>query len=175
MKKKLFVQTGRILSLLFLFSIGIHQPFFGQNEPEVVLEMKKGEKIKNVTDGKKVRIWYEGKKIKGYIDSIGAETIFIDGKDYAIDMIEKIGIKYKGTIITGSIVGTAGVLIGSFGTYMIIGGYKAGDLGGVLAVVFGTLFDIVSVPVIIVGGSVAFIGKTYKKDKGWEFKAVQIN
>jgi hypothetical protein len=175
MKNKLLVQTSRLLCLLFFFNAGLHSTSFSQKGPDVVLEMKNGDKIKNVDEGKKVRIWYEGEKYAGYLDSIGAETLYIDGKEYNIDKIDKIGIKFKGTIITGSIVGTAGVLFGALGTYMIINGEKVGDWGGLFSVIFGIMIDAVSIPVIIVGGSVAFIGKKYKKDKGWEFKAAQMN
>jgi hypothetical protein len=174
MKHKTVLKSTRAFVMLILFGFILSNIVSAQNDPKVVIQMKKGDKIKNVNEGKKVRVWYEGEKYAGYIDSIGVENLYMDGKAFQIEKIEKIGIKYKGTIITGAIVGTAGVLFGALGTYMIIDGTRSGDLGGLLVVVFGVMIDAVSVPVIVVGSTVAFIGKKYKKDKGWEFKAVQL-
>jgi len=174
MKQKILSLTTSATLVLFLFGFSISYPMAAQNDPKVVIQMKKGDKIKNVNEGKKVRLWYEGEKYAGYIDSIGVENLYMGGKALQIDRIEKIGIKFKGTIITGAVVGTAGVLFGALGTYFIIDGTKNGNWEGIFAVLFGVMIDAVSIPVIIVGSTVAFIGKKYKKDKGWEFKAVQL-
>ncbi len=173
--KEIMYFNGKIafLAIFFLFNIFLNTISFAQ-PGNVVLEMKKGEKVKNIEEGKKVKIWYNGEKYSGNISSIKADSIFMDTLEFKIKEIEKIGIKFKGTIITGSIVGTVGLIFATFGTVAIISGYNSNSLGGAFVVLFGVVIDAVSVPVIIIGTTVATIGKKYKIEKGWEFKAVQL-
>ena len=77
-------------------------------------------------------------------------------------------------MITGSVIGTGGLVFTGLGTYAIISGLLSYDLGGAFAVVFGIVIDMIGVPVTAIGTSVFFYRKTYRKNKGWQFKAVQI-
>jgi hypothetical protein len=158
----------------FLFILSFNNLSAQNTSPKTALELSKGNKIKYVKPGKKARIWYEGQKYKVYIDSIGPDKIFTKEKNFEINKTNKIAIKFKATIITGSIIGTAGLLFTGLGTTWIIKGYQSNDLGGVLLIVFGFVVDAVAVPVTAIGSGIIFIGKKYKRNKGWNFKAVQI-
>ncbi len=174
MKHSFHLNATKALTFFLLFAFFASHIAMSQDDPKVVIQMKKENKIKNVNEGKKVRVWYEGERYSGYIDSIGADAMYMDGKEFEVDKIEKIGIKFKGTIITSAVVGTAGLLFTSLGTYMIIDGTNSGNLAGVIVVLFGVIIDVVAIPVTVVGGSIAFIGKKYKKEKGWDFSIVQL-
>ena len=138
------------------------------------LELSKGTKIKYVKPGNKVKIWSEVTKYTIWIDSISPNKIFTNTETFEIHKIDKIAVRFKATIITGSIIGTAGLLFTGFGTYAILKGLNSNELSGVFAVFFGIVIDAISIPVTAIGTSVFFIGKKYKKSKGWNFKAVQI-
>ena len=101
---------------------------------------------------------------------------------FEIDKSDKIGIKFKATQITGAIVGTSGLLITALGTFLIIEAQDSEGLGTGEAIVkllfltaFGIIIDAVGIAATVTGASIFFIGKKYKKDKGWNYKAVQIN
>ncbi len=167
--------TSVFLTLLLFFQYGNINPLNAQDHKiQSALEISKGSKIKYLRHGKKAKIWYEGQKYNVWVDSIGQDEIFTSDKTFEINKIEKIAIRFKATMITGSVIGTAGLLFTGVGTVMIIKGYQSNDLGGVFAVIAGILLDIIAVPVTAIGTSVFFIGKKYKKSKGWQFKAVQI-
>ena len=67
------------------------------------------------------------------------------------------------------------LVISSFGTLVILKGLSSNTLGGAFAVLLGVVIDAIGVPTLIIGSSLLFIGKKYKKSKGWKFKAVQVN
>ncbi len=163
-----------IISGIFLLLSVFSNLISAQNILQTALELSKGNKIKYVKPGRKAVIWYKNQKYKIRIDSIGPDKIFTKTDSFQISNINKISIKFKGTQITGSIVGTAGVLFTGLGTYAIISGLQSNTLGGAFAVVFGIVIDIIGVPVAAIGTSIFFIGKKYKRTKGWDFKAVQI-
>jgi len=170
MKKLLLL----IISGIFLLLSGFLNLISAQNTLQTALELSKGNKIRYVKPGKKAVIRYEGQKYKIWIDSISPDKIFTKADSFKISNINTISIKFKGTQITGSIVGTAGVLFTGLGTYAIISGLQSNTLGGAFAVVFGIVIDIIGVPVAAIGTSIFFIGKKYKRTKGWDFKAVQM-
>ena len=160
---------------IFLFLFGNLNTLYAQkNSVKTALELSKGTKIKYVKHGKKVGIWYEGQKYKVWIDSIGQKEIFTKYNTFEINKIDKISIRFKGTMITGSIIGTGGLLFTGLGTTIIIKGLNSNDLGGVFVVIIGTVIDMIGIPATAIGTSVFFIGKKYKKSKGWKYKAVQI-
>ena len=170
-------QNSLLLILGILLFIFPTKQSFSQSDPlnKVIIELQKGNKIKQIKSGKIVRIWYAGEKFKGRLDSITPNTIFVNDKEFDINKIEKIGIKFKGTIITGSIVGTAGLLFTSLGTMLIIKGYSSGGLGGAIGVAIGVIIDLFAVPTLALGTSIVLIGKKYKIKKGWTLKSVQVN
>lgn len=184
MKKLSFIRiTLFVLITLFFISFS-GKKLIAQTDTydEVVIEMQKDDKIKEVKTGKKVRIWYEGEKHSGRLDSITTETIFTDGQEFEIDKIDKIGIKFKATQITGAIVGTSGLLITALGTYLIIEAQNTDGLDAMEALVkilvlsaLGIIIDAVGITATVTGASIFFIGKKYKKSKGWNYKAVQVN
>ncbi|MCD4793950.1 MAG: hypothetical protein K8R54_11990 [Bacteroidales bacterium] len=182
-KLSLIKVTSFFLITLFFISFSGKQ-LVAQTDTydKVVLEMQKDDKIKKVKIGKRVRIWYEGEKYTGYLDSITNETIFVDGQELEIEKIEKIGIKFKATQITGAVIGTSGLLITALGTFLIIEAQDTEglDIAATLAKViiltaFGVIIDAVGITSTTIGASIFFIGKKYKKSKGWNFTAVQLN
>lgn len=166
-----FKESLVILILLFSF---IELSSQNKTQNKTVIEIQKKNKIKTVKIGRKIRVWYEGEKYKGFLDSITPTSIFINQKEFEIAKIEKIGIKFKGTQITGAIIGTTGLLATSLGGIFIYNGYKSNDLGGIFLVVAGTIIDIIGIPILAIGSPMFFIGKKYKKKKGWKFKAVKV-
>ena len=165
-----------LILITFILSVFFHaEELFAQNRNiNTALEISKGSKLKYLKHGKKVKIWYEGQKYKVWIDSIGQNEIFTSEKTFEINKIDKIAIRFKATMITGSIIGTGGLVFTGLGTYVIVKGLLSNDLGGAFAVVFGIVIDMIGVPLTAIGTSVFFIGKKYKKNKGWQFKAVQL-
>ena len=171
-----------IISIFFISTAEKKLAAQTDNYDEVVIEMQKEDKVKQVKIGKKVRIWYEGEKYTGRLDSITSKTVFVKGQEFEIDKIDKIGIKFKATQITGAIVGTSGLLITALGTFLIIEAQDTEGLDAGEAIVkllfltaFGVIIDAVGIAATITGASIFFIGKKYKKDKAWSYKAVQIN
>ncbi len=160
--------------LIVFLSIVNSEKIFGQKKIQTALELSKNNKFRYIKSGRKARIHINNQKYKVWIDSISPDKIFTKDTAFEIDKIDKIAIRYRGTMISGSIIGTAGLLFTGVGTAMIIQGFKSNDLGGVFAVIIGLAIDIIGVPVAGIGASVFFIGKKYKKNKGWKFKAVQI-
>ena len=177
MKKLSFVRITLfvLISLFFISFSGKKLVAQTDTYDEVIIEMQKDDKIKEVKTGKKIRIWYEGEKHSGRLDSITTGTIFVDGQEFEIDKIDKIGIKFKGTQITGAIVGTTGLIITSLGGLIIYQAYQEESLGAVILIVFGVIVEAIGIPVLAIGASIFFIGKKYKKSKGWNYKAVQVN
>jgi len=165
-----------ILVFFFIFSLSgnLNLIFAQTGFVKTALEISKGTKIKYVKTGKRVRIWYEGQKYKIWIDSIGPDKLFSKDNTFEINKIDKIAIKYKASIITGSIIGTTGLIFTGIGTAMIIKGSQSKTLGGAFAVAFGLVIDIIGVTTTAVGSVILFIGKKYKKSKDWKFKAVQL-
>ena len=160
---------------IFLFLFGNLNTLYAQkNSVKTALELSKGTKIKYVKPGKKVKIWSEGIKYNIWVDSISPDKIFTNTETFEINKIDKIAVRFKATIITGSIIGTGGLLFTGLGTYAILKGLNSNDLGGVFAVFFGIVIDAIGIPVAAIGTSVFFIGKKYKKSKDWKFKAVQV-
>ncbi len=160
-----------LISLFLLFFKLINAQ---NNEIKTALEISKGTKIKYVKAGKKISIWYEGEKYKVWVDSIGQNEIFTKNKVFEINKADKISVRFRATMISGSIIGTGGLLFTGLGTALIIKGISSNDLGGVFVAIIGIAVDIIAVPVTVIGTSVFFVGKKYKKSKGWRFKAVQI-
>ncbi len=162
-----------IISGIFILISGLSYTVYSQNM-QTALELSKGNKFKYIKPGRKATVWYEEEKYKVWVDSIGIDKIFTKNKIFKISQIDKIAVRYRGTMITGSILGTAGVIFTGLGTALIIKGLISNDLGGIFAVIIGISADIIGIPLTSVGSAVFFIGKKYKKDKGWKFKAVQI-
>ncbi len=164
-------------SIVFIFSVFLiffNISIYAQNNSvKTALELSKGSKFKYVKPGRKAGIWYEGQKYKVWIDSISQNEIFTENNIFEISKIDKISIRFKGTLITGSIIGTGGLLFTGLGTFAIIKGLQGNDLGAAFTVIIGIVIDIIGIPVTAIGTSVFFIGKKYKKTKGWKFKAVQ--
>ncbi|MCF6183397.1 MAG: hypothetical protein L3J56_02015 [Bacteroidales bacterium] len=163
-----------IISGIFLLLSGFSNLISAQNTLQAALELSKGNKIKYVKPGRKAVIWYENQKYKIKIDSIGPDKIFTKTDSFRISNINKISVRFKGTQIAGSIIGTAGVVFIGLGAGLIITGLRSNDLGGVFVVAIGIIANIIGIPLTAVGSSFFFIGKKYKRAKGWNFKAVQI-
>jgi len=180
MLQKQFIQLFSLTFFIIMFS----QISFSQNvnKDEIILEIKKADKVKEIKKGKVLRIWYEGEKHKGRLDSISTHSIFIEDTEYEINKIDKIGIKYRSTQITGAVIGTAGLVITSLGTYLIIEASNTDGLDAGEAIVkvifltaFGVILDAVGITATAIGTSVFFIGKKYNTEKGWSFESVQMN
>ena len=184
MKKKSLIRIILFVIFASFFISFTGKKLAGQTTAydEVIIEMQKDDKVKQVKIGKKVRIWYEGEKYTGRLDSITSKTVFINGQEFETEKIDKIGIKFKTTQISGAIIGTSGLLITALGTFLIIEAQDTEDLDIVEALIkiifltgFGIIIDAVGIAATITGTSVFFIGKKYEKDKGWSYKAVQVN
>ena len=176
-KLSLIKVTSFFLITLFFISFSGKQ-LVAQTDTydKVVLEMQKDDKIKKVKIGKRVRIWYEGEKYTGYLDSITNETIFVDGQELEIEKIEKIGIKFKATQITGAVIGTGGLCLSVLGGVIIYNASKKQFLDGLIVLTIAGIFvEAVGILTTVAGTSILFIGKKYKKSKGWNFTAVQLN
>jgi len=170
---KLLKEITQFFLIIFLF-FSFSNDLLSQTN-ETVIEIQKKDKVKTIKVGRKIRVWYEGEKYKGHLDSITPLSIFINEKEFEISKIEKIGIKFKGTQITGAILGTSGLLVSSLGGVIIYNGYQEENpLGKIILVVIGTVVEIIGIPVLTIGSSMFLIGKKYKKRKGWNFKAVQV-
>lgn len=165
--KKLFV-------LIFVFTVFQVSFITAQNDKTTAVEISKGKNIKYLKVSKKVKLNYEADKISGEIDSISPQSIFINNEEYHIDKIESINIKFQGTQIAGGIIGGGGLVITGFGTYLILDGLQKQDLGGAFEVVFGVIVDVIGIPILTIGSALLFIGKKYKKTKGWKYKTVQL-
>jgi hypothetical protein len=176
MKNKFSKQSSRAFCLLIFVNTFLLFKSFSQNPPNMVLVLKKGNHIEKLYEGKKVKIWNEGERYTGYIDSICTESIFIDGKDFDIENINKIGFKLKGNLTAGKILVTTGLLVGTLGGVIF---YSANDEENLFAVLFikfyGLIFEAIGIPATLIGGTLLLIEKKYRKNQGWEFKAVQIN
>ncbi len=159
--------------ILFFLIFNIISPDYikGQN---TAIELSKGNKIKYLKPGRIIKIYINGEKYKGKTDSITPDKVFINGTGFSVNEIDKISVRYRGTMIAGSITGTAGVAFGGLGAALIISGYDSNDLGGAVMVALGIFSEIIAIPAIIAGSSIFFAGKQYKKSKGWTFKTVQL-
>ncbi len=165
-----------VFSLIFILFYSIELKAQENIESEIILEIQKKDKTKEIKIGRKIRVWYEGEKHKGRLDSISPTSIFIGEKEFEIAQIEKLGIKFKGTQITGAILGTAGLVVSSFGGVLIYNAYQEDNaFGAVILIVAGVIVEIIGIPVLAIGSSMFLIGKKYKKEKGWSYKSVQVH
>ncbi len=171
-----YLKSTVLFLSIFLFLFGNLNTLYAQkNSVKTALELSKGTKIKYVKPGKKVKIWSEGIKYNIWVDSISPDKIFTNTETFEINKIDKIAVRFKATIITGSIIGTGGLLFTGLGTVILIDGLKKDFLDGrLILTIFGGVMDFIGITTTSVGTSIFFIGKKYKKSKGWQFKAVQI-
>jgi len=173
--------TFKIILLITISFVLISFPILDIQAQEgvnnnIILEIQKQDKIKEIKIGRKIKVWYEGEKYKGRIDSITPSAIFIGDNKFEIAKIEKIGIKFKGTQITGAILGTTGLLFSSLGGVLIYNAYQEENpLGGIILIVAGVIIEIIGLPVLAIGSSMFLIGKKYKKEKGWSYKSVEVH
>ena len=169
-----YLKSTVLFLSIFLFG-NLNILYAQKSSVKTALELSKGTKIKYVKPAKKVKIWSEGIKYNVWVDSISPDKIFTKYNTFEINKIDKIAVRFKATIITGSIIGTGGLLFTGLGTVILIDGLKRDFLDGrLILTIFGGFIDFIGITATSVGTSIFFIGKKYKKNKGWKFKAVQI-
>lgn len=161
--------------LTFLFIVFMVSPIIGQTNSEPVLQIshKSKDKTKHVKLGRNIKVYTADEKIKGRIDSIAPNRLYIKGRLVNIDRIEKVRFKLRGMQIAGAVVGTGGLLITGAGVLIIAQSVGDNTLGGAFAAIIGGVVTAVGLIPTTVGTTIFLIGKSYKDNK-WEFEAAEL-
>ena len=161
--------------LMLLFIVLMVSPLAGQTKSEPVLQIshKSKDKTKYVKIGRNVKVYTADKKIKGRLDSIAPNKLYLKGKVVNIDQIENVRFKLRGTQIAGAVVGTGGLLITGAGIMVIAQNAGDSSLGGAFGRLIGGMITAVGLIPTSLGTTFFLIGKSYK-DKKWEFEAAEL-
>lgn len=145
---------------------------------QLELTHQKRKKVKHIAKGRKIKLIYDSLLIKGKIDSISAEHIFIGEKGYSIERMNAIRINLRGfryggagTLLGGIGLGVFGIVITSAGVAMASSGLMMAFIGAAIAG-FGVTVAIIGGVAIIASIPMFFIGKKFDFQKKWRLSIV---
>jgi hypothetical protein len=164
--------------LLILCNLGNIQFLLAQNEKQSVLEIRKGNRLKTVHNGKKVIIRYQDSLYSGIIDNIVYDSIQIGNKIFDVNEIDKIRTWYRTAILFGANKIWIGLSTGFVSTMMLYTVFSEGTYiyrYNIPPILICSITECLDVIVIMNGIRVATAGNNYIKKRGWKFNTVEQN